>query len=907
MVEIASVIWADGPSSQPYQPSKEQIRAWGTWIEGIISAFTSNGGLIYTTKALLDADLARGPNSMAWVVGDPVVSNNGVYGKVGGIGFGYWVRRADLPYSFIIASNSGAGAPDTIQATTAIPVSGSTLILLPIAEDYSGEGATVSFNGGIGLPIKTNSGEDVRRLVAGSVVYGVISGVNFRLANDEAIATLIYEARDIAVDAADRAEDARDIAAGYASDAVSQGNVPIYGTVQGLSALAIPAGINAIRLNGYAAKDDNGGWYAVEVANSGTLMPWHRQSNGGTRRWMLLTAKPNPDMFGTGRSALEAARDYAVTFGVSMGGRGASYDVGTALPGFDFLGVKVDPDPGMTISGAVAIYGATPPIVSRELKINYSDSAGTAFTHTFTPSHQRPWAEKSLWVSEGDIDRTTYSAVDAINMLHRKVAWPAGDSWSAGTPTGDASQIDWAVAAAAEWRVSFTPVRGGDEINAVFGAGSYQRGVFIRTNLGYVAFYVNASDAAQYAIKNIGVAVSQTAVDWLGHSDHLSMKGSNSLWTIRIIDHKTFSVLLNGMEVIGKQSIGDGVIYDAGFGSYGDATVSVKIEQITRARRKVTTTPQPSRFLVVGDSISAGTQGDWPTMFREAMDGTLGLRVISVVNQAIAGYNSADALARLNSSGTQNCNYAVVFIGTNDVQGGNSAEVTLGNLGVVDGDAGLLSRLRANFCEPIVAIPPLWYPKALSGFGADTLNYEKGARTRAAIIRLCAIRGIKVIDLQQFVGPILSSYLTQPSMDRYVRDNIHGTPAMNRALAWAFARAASDLVFKKMTPEVKERLLPNLYQNSWTGPTAMFSVSEDEFVSLSGSFVAGTKTDGTVIYILPANLAPATTKVFYVPTDSTTATNVRIDVQADGNIVIRNAGAATSFVLHSIRWKLKTL
>lgn len=707
---------------------------------------------------------------------------------------------------------------------------------------------------------------------------------------------------------AERAEAASVLAIGAASAAQAVANAGYqFATEAAFVAATIPSVTQLVRTGGYTTLGDGGGHLKKKIAAPGSPQPWQKQSVDGAW-WEVVTERPTPEMFGTGRTAMTVARDYALSRGFSLFLTGRDYDIGTTLPAFDFLGVPISPDAGASISGAVAMYTGGIPTVSRSLNLNYSDSTGVAFTHTFTPSHQRPLGEKSLWLSEADIDRSTYSTIDAINMAHRKIAWPAGDSWTGATPTGDSSQIDWPVSPASEWRVSFTPVRGGDEINAVFGAGTYQRGAFVRTNLGYVAFHVTSADGAgQYSVKNVGQAVSQTGVDWLGRSTHASMRASNALWTIRIIDHRTFSVLLNGMEVIGKQNIGDGVIYDAGFGSYGDAAVPVKIEQISRCRRKTTTTPQPSRFLIIGDSISAPAQGDWPTMFREAMDGTNGLRVLDVVNQAVAGYNSADALARLNSLGTQNCNYALVFISTNDIQGGSNAEITLGNLGFVDGDSGLLSILRANFCEPVVAIPPLWYPKALSGFGGNTLNYEKGARTRAAIMRLCAARGIKVIDLQQVVGPILASFLTSPSMDRYVRDNLHGTPAMNRVVAWGFARAVSDIVFKRMTPEVKERLLPNLYQNGWTGPAATFSVSEDEYVTLSGSFVAGTKTDGTVIYVLPNNLAPSSTRVFYVPTDSVSSTNVRIDVQTDGNIVIRNAGAATSFVLHSIRWKLKAL
>lgn len=65
---------------------------------------------------------------------------------------------------------------------------------------------------------------------------------------------------------ADRSETARagaeaacDIAAGYASDAVSQGNVPIYSTVIGMSAIEVPTGVLVVRENGYYSAGDGGG------------------------------------------------------------------------------------------------------------------------------------------------------------------------------------------------------------------------------------------------------------------------------------------------------------------------------------------------------------------------------------------------------------------------------------------------------------------------------------------------------------------------------------------------------------------------------------------------------------------------------------------------------------------------
>ena len=83
--------------------------------------------------------------------------------------------------------------------------------------------------------------------------------------------------------AARQAEAARAIAAGYASDAVSQGNVPIYASIDGMSAVEIPAGINCIRVNGKSEAGDGEGGLFVDDDNGRPAA----FSSGGTtaRNW----------------------------------------------------------------------------------------------------------------------------------------------------------------------------------------------------------------------------------------------------------------------------------------------------------------------------------------------------------------------------------------------------------------------------------------------------------------------------------------------------------------------------------------------------------------------------------------------------------------------------------------------
>lgn len=206
------------PSSGAKKPKKSEIRQLLGGYESIISAFLSNGGLIFASKASLDASLNYAANTMAWVLGDATVANNGVYMKVGGSGSGSWTRVADLPFSFIIASDAGAGTANTIQATTSIPVSSSALVWMNVFEANTASPVTVSFNGGAALTIKTNTGNNVAAggLVAGMIVMGIVSGSTFRLVSDQASAAIVA-----AAEAAQAAAEAAKVAAEAAAAGVN--------------------------------------------------------------------------------------------------------------------------------------------------------------------------------------------------------------------------------------------------------------------------------------------------------------------------------------------------------------------------------------------------------------------------------------------------------------------------------------------------------------------------------------------------------------------------------------------------------------------------------------------------------------------------------------------------------------
>lgn len=270
MVDLADSVFRDFvtdgvPSSGTNKPQKQKIREWGAYLESLATlAFTS--GKVYATKAALDADLVPSANTPALVIGDATTGNDGLYMKVGATTTGSWTQLLDfVPGAQIVhAVDAGAGTPNAIVATTgiALSTSGSQLVRLDMFEANTASPVTVTFNDGNELTIKTASGNDV---VAGGLAVGPVLGVvdssTFRLLSDQASAAIVAAAEAAVVEAeaaAAEAEAAAEIAEGFASDIVSQGNVPVYATQTGMPALSVPIGITGVRVNGYSAAGDGG-------------------------------------------------------------------------------------------------------------------------------------------------------------------------------------------------------------------------------------------------------------------------------------------------------------------------------------------------------------------------------------------------------------------------------------------------------------------------------------------------------------------------------------------------------------------------------------------------------------------------------------------------------------------------
>lgn len=193
-------------TGQPRGADMMDEMRWKTEVEALLNTLTTSGSLVYSSKAFMDADLHHDDDVMAWVIGDPAVANNGIYGKNGATGTGNWVRMGDLPYSFIRAFDTGAGDANAIIASSSVPVTTSALILLNIFETNTSGNVTVSFNGATAIPIKTSSGNNpaVGGLIGGMIVAGALINNQFRLISDQSGAAIqaAAEAAQAAAEAA---------------------------------------------------------------------------------------------------------------------------------------------------------------------------------------------------------------------------------------------------------------------------------------------------------------------------------------------------------------------------------------------------------------------------------------------------------------------------------------------------------------------------------------------------------------------------------------------------------------------------------------------------------------------------------------------------------------------------------
>lgn len=675
-------------------------------------------------------------------------------------------------------------------------------------------------------------------------------------------------------------------------------------TTEALAAATAAAGIGVAggrdlqsRINDIRSVLDHGGTPNNSLDNYGpTLALRTALSNAGTMRFPFVAGSANVYKFTT-----------------------ATYSI--------FDGHTLDVDEGVTLSFpddgflyTSAVFKVARPFLAYFQSLN-------AYSWV-SDNRNRPLVSKQVYLSPADVDTSTLTPVACDNaavIRHQAVAWPSGDTFSTVSPlAASASGVQWQNTVSGTTAASFVRLRPGDELSAYFDitSGSPTLVAMARGAGGYGGLYTSAlNDGSGTDIfrKDVGVSATQTTAGYYGKGTHANYSGRRALWTIRLISWNAFEVLFNGMRV--TQGVVAGPIDEVGFGFYSTADYNATVQDWVIRRNSVNYgTSLPLSICTFGDSITSSRYECWPNYMRETLEGTLGLRVFSLTNRAVAGDDLAGQYAVMNDDGINGANIVVMQVGTNDVQGLTSKSSFLTNL------QNVLTYCNTAGATLVFGIPPEFYTQAQAGSrGQAASNYERGNYIRGAILRFCADNGLRCVDSGQVLGPLLANYVNSaltpywggdPANDPMLYDNIHPTPVMERLLGIAYAKAVAGAVMSagnNITP-FSLRLAPttlraSVMRNSWAMTTEPVNWQCDEAgaVTFSGVFdkSTGVLTDSTQIAQLPRALWPEAPVRAICATSALTKPCV-LFVSTAGAVTIYGADAAVTFVYaDGLRWNIK--
>ncbi len=714
---------------------------------------------------------------------------------------------------------------------------------------------------------------------------------------------------------ADKSRSEADRAAAIVNDIASEKEVPIVGIVQALPGLFLPAGMTAIRTNGFAAMGDGGAWpLAVAVENSGPLQPWQRQSNGGTRRWQLVAAEVRPEMFGakgddTGddRSAFSAVRDYVNALGGELILSAAKqYFIGLA-GALSMGGISIYAEPGAKIRGNwdfKANYKLLTPV-----DIVKQDESYDYLPRSLSTKYRRPIAEKDFFFGDADCDRTQDINVSCLTMMQNQITWPGGTWTTITTGSIDADYINFTLSNSVMFAAT-TALRAGEQLTALFAYGDYDRAAIVRTAKGFYTFRCTGMEGSGALYFNDYAAGTQTLVtnlDWPGQDDQKGFFPGYAEWCIDIISPTKFRFLLSGLAVFGVFTVGAGdfIEGEAGFGVInGSGLGGIKWPVIRR------NAPVANRgFLhiaVAGDSRASPKWDDWPTHMRDMLEGSLGANILKLENLAVDGWTTATTLATLQAHGLNGgITHLICDAYNNDAQNGVALATTRQNI------LDIIDLAQAKNITVIWLLCPGWYPRADTGKGVVTFNDALAPQYRAMARWLSCLRGCRVIDMTHLGKPIMAyEGQSAPGDARFagsyitgLEDNIHFGPFYSRKVGEAAARVLLGSLPKRTRALDEINVPPSMMRNSWvTGPIPLrISVDDSGNVRLAGRINAGTKTANTQILAIPASMQTAGPRLFKVMGDDNSA--VRIQVNGAQLQIVDAVGAgASGLILDGVSW-----
>lgn len=597
--------------------------------------------------------------------------------------------------------------------------------------------------------------------------------------------------------------------------------------------------------------------------------------------------------FGGGESvadnlaAFNAAKAAAGTGGMITLPRNADgiYDL-SAFP--DMTGVVLNPDFGVVLRGPASNNAVNPGIVTtRDYRVyfNAGDPKDYYIDMRANVHAGSKGANKSLWLNDGDINNYNISPVNANNIPVKQFALGSGDTVINATPAGRSdSSLFLQPPSGGNTQLGVIPAVPGKELkvginNVPDNGGEIAVGIIFSTGYAVVRGYPG-SGSWSLSTKYVGQPSTDVPIipDGGGTATY---SASNNLLTVRCITTTRAQVLANGVSIADIQ-ITTGAIQWVGVGATSISSVSGSNFTGWYSRSfKVAESPRSQVLGIIGDSISdEAVDGSWPVWAAEALDGSLGIRINSIENRAISGQTLDQQIANLAANPFVNASVVAVFIGTNDIQGGNTLSAFKSSLN------NLLNTLSSQGRAQVLVIPPQWYLKSdnPTGGGGATTNSNKGGDIRAAVGRIAAERGLQLVDMTTLTGPVNPGYLNSPVADPVLRDNMHPTAYAYRFYGYEIARA----IAAQLCPVVK---IPSDWVSVTTLASGVTGTLNFRYVTngieLAGELNIATPSNG-VIATLPANIAPPSIRRFV---QWGTNDFIKMAINPDGTIEVVNSNS----------------
>ena len=312
---------------------------------------------------------------------------------------------------------------------------------------------------------------------------------------------------------------------------------------------------------------------------------------------------------------------------------------------------------------------------------------------------------------------------------------------------------------------------------------------------------------------------------------------------VALVGRNTVRVIVNGVAGYYPITTPAGDIYEVGFVAEGASNPSAgRVTGLCSYRTDDNRTygAAPTYLGIWGDSTAEKWLSTFDRYLPQVMDGALGSRSLVIENNAVAGETFAQQYARLVASGPGNNSIICMVAGTNEGQGGVTADAF-----------AVQVQQFCDYCagqgrKAMLVEPWMWYDESfIGGAGQNSSNYDNVSELREAGKRVALNNGAIYVSTTHELPAPLPQYFNS-GLDPLLRDDIHQSELGYRLYAELIG---SHIVDYLSSVDVAGRAIPSYWQNSAVVTAIESSVATS--TSIYAEVTVSSFSNGAVVLNLP--------------------------------------------------------